>query len=256
MCWACRSRSTGLGRAPSAIHRMLLDSIASPLHSSIVIPRLFALLFLFANVAAAAEPRLVVVFGDSITHGGTLPKEDQPKAWPKLVEAQSNGQLRLINEGKAGRPTNSVKEFEVMLKRQPRADILIIALGTNDSRDITDECVPKAVAHVREMIGQARAAYGDKLRILIAGPPNIRKDALGPTKPIADQREAKLKELGAGFETLAKDQRCDFVSLFGAVPAESLAKDGVHPDAAGHEAIAKVMLERVTKLAGEFAPAR
>jgi acyl-CoA thioesterase I len=198
-------------------------------------------LLLLETFASAADPRLVIVFGDSITHGGTLPKEDRAKAWVDLVQAQSNGRLQLINEGKPGRPTASVKEFTAMLERRPRADLLLIALGTNDSRDITDQCVPKAVANVREMIIQARAKYGEKLPILLAGPPNIRKDALGPTKPIADQREAKLKELGAAFESLAKDQHCDFLTLFGAIPAESLAKDGVHPNAAGHAAIATLI---------------
>ena len=72
------------------------------------------------------------------------------------------------------------------------------------------------------MISRARTVYGAALPILIAGPPNINKDALGPTKPIADQREAKLKELGAAFAELAKERHCEFISLHGVVPASSL----------------------------------
>ncbi len=195
--------------------------------------------------ARAAEPRVVIVFGDSITAGSMLPNEDKPKLWVHLVEAQSGGQLQMINEGKGGRPTNSVKEFQDMLPKHPHADLLVLALGTNDSRDISDQCVPKAVANLRAMIGLARGTYGKDLAVLIVGPTNIRKDALGPTKPIADQRDAKLRELGAAYVELAKEVQGEFFSLYGVVPEASLAKDGVHPDAAGNEAIAQAMLPKL-----------
>ncbi len=196
----------------------------------------FILILLTMTWGAVAQnsstPRTVIVFGDSITAGGT---------WVKQVEAQSAGALTLINEGKGGRPTNSVKEFEAMLLRHPKADTLVIALGMNDSRDITAGCVPKAVANVRAMIEKARQTYGQKLPVLLIGPTNINKTALGPTKPIGDQREAKLRELGAAFAQLATEVHGEFVSLFGVVPDTALLKDGVHPDAVGNAAIAKVM---------------
>ena len=193
----------------------------------------------------AADLRTVIVFGDSITAGSALPKDQQPQMWVRLVEAQSGGKLQMLNEGKGGRPTDSVKEFEAMLSRQPKADLLVIALGTNDSRDISDQCVPKAVANVRAMITKGRSQYGQALAVLLVGPPNIRKDTLGPTKPIADQRDAKLRELGAAFEALAKELHCDFASLYGVIPEASLGKDGVHPDVPGNEAIAKALLPKL-----------
>jgi acyl-CoA thioesterase-1 len=199
--------------------------------------------------ARAAEPRIVIVFGDSITAGSALPKDQQTQVWVRLVELQSEGKLQVLNEGKGGRPTDSVKEFETMLSRRPEADLLAIALGTNDSRDISEQCVPKAVANVRVMITKARDQYGKDLAVLLVGPSNIRKDALGPTKPIADQRDAKLRELGAGFEALAKELHCDFTSLYGVVPETGLAKDGVHPDGVGNEAIAHAMLPRLLSAA-------
>lgn len=204
------------------------------------------LLFLLAlNLGAtatlAATPRTVIVFGDSITAGSALPADQRDKVWVKRVEAQSNGELTLINEGKGGRPTASVAEFEALLPQHPKTDLLVIALGMNDSRDITEGCVPKAVANLRSMIEKARKAYGEKLPVLLVGPSNINKAALGPTKPIGDQRETKLKEMGEAFAKLATELHGEFVSLFGVVPDASLLKDGVHPDAAGNEAIAKVL---------------
>lgn len=197
--------------------------------------------------ADGVAPRTIVVFGDSITAGGALPGKDRDKLWLRMIEREARGALVLVNEGKGGRPTASRPEFDAMLMRQPRMDLLVIALGMNDSRDITDACVPKAVANVRYMIDSARKQRGANLPILLVGPTNINKEALGPTKPIANEREAKLQELGQAFEKLAREMNCNFVSLFGVVPTESLTKDGVHPDVDGNAAIAKSLAGVVTK---------
>lgn len=205
------------------------------------------LLSLFIPLHAADTPksRTVVVFGDSITEGSALPAKDRDKLWLRVIERDTQGVIKMVNEGKGGRPTASRPDFDVMLTRQPRVDFLIIALGANDARDITAPCVPKAVANVRYMIERARKKYGSTLPVLLVGPTNINKDALGPTKPIANEREAKVRELGDAFAKLAKETNCDFVSLFGAVPKASLTKDGVHPDVAGNAAIADVIKKKL-----------
>jgi acyl-CoA thioesterase-1 len=195
----------------------------------------------------APVPRNVVVFGDSLTEGGALPKDQRDKLWLRVVEAESKGALQMVNEGKGGRPSASVPEFEMMMTRQPRIDELVIALGTNDSRDITSQCVPKAVGNVRKMVERARATYGRALPVLLVGPPNINKSALVATKPIANEREAKLHELGDGFANLAKEIGCNYVSLFGTVPEASMSKDGVHPDASGNAAMVRVLLPKLSQ---------
>jgi acyl-CoA thioesterase I len=199
----------------------------------------------FAQSPAA---RSMILFGDSITAGSALPKEERAQLWVTQVQQQAQGELVLINEGKGGRQTDSLPEFEQMLARHAKADALVIALGMNDSRDITPHCVPKAVANVRAMIEKARTAYGANLPVLLVGPSNINKSALGPTKPIANEREAKLRELGAALEKLAAETHCGFVSLFGVVLDAALLKDGVHPDAAGNTAIARVLGPKLKQL--------
>ena len=198
----------------------------------------------FAQQEEAATPLTVIVFGDSITAGNMLPTDQRSQVWVNVVENQSGGKLKLVNEGKGGRPTDSVAEFKDMLVRHARVDRLVIALGTNDSRNIKDDCVPDAVKNLQDMVALARTSHV-AIPILIVGPPNIRKDALGPTQSIANQREAKLQELGDAFAALASQNGCDFVSLYGVVPEASLTKDGVHPDVAGNEAIAQVILAKL-----------
>ena len=200
------------------------------------------LLVLTSAQAQSFGPRTIIVYGDSITAGGALPAKDHDMLWLRQLEHASKGSLKLVNEGKGGRPTASLSEFDAMLQRHPKTDALWIALGMNDSRDITDGCVPKAVANVREMIQRGRKHFGSTLEVLIVGPSNINKAALGPTKPIANEREAKLRDLNTAFAALATETGCAFLSLFGVVPDSSLLKDGVHPDAAGNTAIAAFMV--------------
>jgi acyl-CoA thioesterase I len=221
-------------------------SFSSPQSMKFLLP-LLILLFTFGTTVAQQAgpvPLKVIVFGDSITAGNMLPKDQRSQVWVNLVEQQSQGKLQMVNEGKGGRLTNSLAEFKAMLARQSQAGFLVIALGMNDSRDIKADCVPHAVSHIQTMIELARAAYG-KIPILLVGPTNIRKDALGPTRSLGDQREAKLQELGTAFAALAAQTGCDFVNLYGTVPEASLTKDGVHPDSAGNQAIAGVILPKL-----------
>lgn len=206
-------------------------------------------LFLYSFVVQAQDdkPLRVLCFGDSITRGTALLKEEKSSVWPLVIEKQSAGKMRLINEGKGGRPTDSVKEFGSVLQNHADIEVLLIALGTNDSRDISDKCVPNAVKNIKQIIELGRKEKANR-HVLLVGPPNINKNALGPTKPIANEREQKLKELNEAFKQLAQETSCDFVSLFGIVPDNSLQRDGVHPDAKGNEAIAKVILEALTLL--------
>ena len=127
-----------------------------------------------------------------------------------------------------------------MLRRQPRMDALVIALGMSDSRDISAACVSKAVRHVGEMIQKARFTHGASLPVLLVGPANISSP-----QSSGSEREAKLRALGEAFSKLAAETRSEFVSLHGVVPASSLLHDGIHPDAVGHAAIARVMTEKL-----------
>lgn len=200
--------------------------------------------------AQPVKPKIVVIYGDSITAGGGLTDEERPHLWVNQVDVNSKGTLRTVNEGQGGRPTDSLQEFDEMLKRQPKIDVLVISLGANDSRDISGNCVPNAVRNLKAMVTRARKSFGAKLSILLVGPTNIRKDALGPTKPIGDQREANLRALNIAYSDLAKSTNCAFVSLYGVVPEADLVHDGVHPDAAGHDEIAKVMLWAIEQATG------
>ena len=203
---------------------------------------------------SAATRRTVVVFGDSIAAGTGLPEAERSQVWVRRVEQLARGRLRMVNEGAGGRWTDSLKDFDAVLARRPQADILVLALGTNDSADVSGKAPERAVQNLREMVLRARRIYGGQLAVLIVAPPNIRKDALVRSREAADRRERTLQEMSASFQALAAQLGCEFISLYGVVPDASLASDGMHPDVAGNERIARAVLPKLLSIAGSMKP--
>jgi len=203
---------------------------------------------LFACGAHGAQPATVVVFGDSLAAGSGLSAAERPRLWLRQAERLSAGRLRLVNEGKAGRSTRALGEFDAMLARHRRIDLLVIALGSNDSGDLSAAAVPRAVANLRGMVSAARERHGRPLPILIVGPPDMSGAARA--RPISEARLRKLEELNRAFAELAAESDCRFFSLRGVVPESSLASDGMHPDGAGNEAIARALLPDLLAGAG------
>lgn len=189
-----------------------------------------------ATLPAAQTAKTVLCFGDSITAGKQPASLKPGDCWVDRLQTLSKGAFHCINEGKGGRPANSVEEFKAALKRNPGFDVLILALGTNDARDDgkEGEKLPSRVKkNLGEMVALARAAQPNAT-ILLAGPYNINPAALKKDQP---QRDANLRAIAPQVEGLAQEQKTLFVNLYGVVPLESLLTDGVHPDAAGHEKI-------------------
>jgi len=98
------------------------------------------------------------------------------------------------------------------------------------------------------MVRHARQVFGETIRILVIAPPNIRKDALVASKPIANERDANLGALENAYRELAVRERIQFFSIYGKVPEDTLKSDGVHPNPAGNEVIAQILTPELVKL--------
>jgi acyl-CoA thioesterase-1 len=204
---------------------------------------------LLVPIHAGAAMRTVVVFGDSIAAGTGLPEHERDRVWVRRVADLAGGRLEVVNEGKGGRWTRARGEFNAMLARQAHADVLVIALGTNDSADLSDGAVVRMLTNVAYMVQKARLRYGPGLRVLLLAPPDLRIDALRNRAIPGDRRATRLHELDLGLAALARRLDCEFLSLRGVVPPASLASDGMHPDAAGNERIARTVLPVLLQLA-------
>jgi acyl-CoA thioesterase-1 len=181
-------------------------------------------------------PTKSLFFGDSNTLGEGLldPHIDR---WTARV-ARAGGHVEL-NEGKGGRPSSALEDFCSVLetwKNDTEVSCLAIALGGNDARDAAPDVGEKVARNVGLMIDLARRD-APTWEIVLCGPCNISRDHL-EKKDIADLREKNLLMIRAALRALSGIKGCLFVDFLGIVPTSSLTADGVHPDAAGHMALA------------------
>ncbi len=169
-----------------------------------------------------------------------LPESEKSLRWTDRINRDSAGCFRLVNAGKGGRPTDSIDEFKQEWHRAnlKSGSVLILSVGTNDSRDISGKCISNAVANLTIMIDHAYAALPN-VKIILVGPANLYRDSLRLNNNIADQRIHNLQALNKAYEQLAKEKHAIFVSLYGVVPESTLNFDGVHPNGDGNAPIAR-----------------
>ncbi len=190
--------------------------------------RLRALAVLVALLAAvpgaAAEERVIVAFGDSLTAGlGIAPEE----AWPALVEARLRREghsYRVVNAGVSGDTSaGGLRRVDWVLRARP--EVAIVALGANDG--LRGQPPRETRANLAEIVARLRAAG---VRVLLAGmrlPPNYGAD--------------RAREFAAVFPDVARRAGVPLMPfLLDGVAADPRLNqpDGMHPNAAGHRVIA------------------
>lgn len=177
--------------------------------------------------AVAGRPRIVCL-GDSLTEGyGLAPGQ----AWPELLENALRSQgwpgAVVVNAGVSGSTSASaVSRLKWQLKSPP--DVLIVALGANDGlRGIAPEETRKNLAAALDL------AQGSGIVVLLAGmrmPPNYGAEY--------------TRAFESTFSALAAEKTVALLPFLlegvAADPALNLA-DGIHPNAAGYEIVAKTV---------------
>jgi acyl-CoA thioesterase-1 len=201
--------------------------------------RLLALVWM-AVAISAAEPRRVVILGDSIAAGfGIDPEDAYPALLQKKVEADGL-RFKVINAGLSGDTTAGGLRRIDWLLRQP-LDVLVIELGGNDGlRGIP---VTETRANLQGIIDRARKKYPEA-KIVIAG-----------MKMPANMGETYNSEFGKTFSEIAKKNDAPLIPFLlegvGGNP-ELNQPDRIHPTPAGH----KIVTETVWRTLGPLLKGR
>jgi acyl-CoA thioesterase-1 len=197
---------------------------------------------LLAVVAAAdgsAGPQVVLFFGDSLTSGYGVGKDN---AFPARVQARADSlqcSARIVNAGLAGETTAGGLRRVDWILQQP-VDVFVLELGGNDGlRGVPLAETERNLQGIIDRVGKKAPAA----RLVIVGvrlPPN-----LGP-----DYTEG----FHAIFSRLAKANDAGFIPrlLHGVSGDRQLMnRDGLHPNVAGHRRVAQtVWLELAPLLCG------
>ena len=173
----------------------------------------------------SATERVIVALGDSLTAGfGVAPEE----AWPALIETRLKREgypYRVVNAGVSGDTTaGGLRRVDWVLRNRP--DVAVVALGANDGlRGLGTDAME---ANLRGIVERFRAGGA---RVLVAGmevPPNYgaayARAFRGVFPDVARRTGAALMPFL--LDGVAADPRLNL-------------SDGIHPNAAGHRAIAE-----------------
>src|SRR6266508_1016944 len=195
----------------------------------------------FVEHAPAAEPKAILVFGDSLS-GGFMLKSGE--AYPALVAKKLRAAglyFSVTNASASGGTTDGgLERLPPHLKH--RIDILILELGINDAfRGLPIEQIQN---NLQEIIDKVKAKK-PKARLLIAG-----KQLTGYAS------DDYVSAFGQMFADLAAKNRAALVPylLEGVAGNPTLnLSDGIHPNAAGQKIIAENVWRVLEPVAREMA---
>ena len=209
-----------------ALGKMVLNKMELPAKRKSQTWGMLLLALVLAGGLAAAEPRTIVFFGDSITAGYGL---DPEEAFPALIQQRINAAglaWRVTNAGLSGETSAGGRRRLDWILKQP-VDIFVLELGGNDG--LRGLPLSETRLNLQAIIDGVHARY-PKATVVMAGmriPPNLGPDY--------------TNQFSALFAELARANHAQLIPFLlesvGGLPALNQA-DGIHPNAAGHKLVA------------------
>ena len=184
----------------------------------------------------SGDERVIVAFGDSLTAGfGVAPEE----AWPALIEVRLRREglpYRVVNAGVSGDTTaGGVRRVDWVLRSRP--EVAVVALGANDGlRGLSTDAMRANLTTIVERLRTGGA------RVLVAGmevPPNYGAAYARAFRGVFPEvaRQTGVALMPFLLDGVAADPRLN-------------QADGIHPNPAGHRAIAERVWPHLVALLG------
>lgn len=209
----------------------------------------------------------ILIFGDSITHGffdkegGWAVRLVNQYHWDSYENRDKNGRwVESFNLGISGDKAGGVlKRFDAeVAARQiyPETNVIVIAIGTNDSWITDDKPVndPHHYAEeISELIAKAKLITD---RVLFVGMPSVDDKMCNDGWQYSSEKPAtsndRIWEFEQALRTTCAKQNVPLVKIFETFKArdeqQSLLSDGLHPNDAGHALIADLVKPEIEKL--------
>ena len=211
----------------------------------------------------------IVCLGDSNTHGYCADPTDcadggirfnESERWTRLLQQQLGEGYLVIEEGLPGRTTcfddpiheglNALDYIYPCLKSHEDVDLLIIMLGTNDTKDrfyASAACIAIGMARLVKKAMATECWGSKKPNILVIAPPPIGEGML--SSPVAATMGSgcvkKSEELAHYYQ-----EQCDLVGchFLDAAGCEFNQIDFMHLTKQGHAALAHTLAELIPTL--------
>lgn len=201
-----------------------------------IVGKMLAFISILLLFQAAAPPKVILFYGDSLTAGYGLSQEE---AFPAIIQKKLSDQgksIKVVNAGLSGETSaGGLNRLDWVLK-QP-VDIFVLELGANDG--LRGLPLDQTKKNLQSIIDKVIAKY-PKARIVIAGmlvPPNMGPEYTSGFSKI--------------FPDLAKANKASLIPflLQGVAGDEKLNNaDGIHPNVEGHKIVATNVLKVIEPL--------
>ena len=207
----------------------------------------------------------ILCFGDSNTHGYCADPKDcedggirfsENERWTCLLQKQLGDQYLVSEEGLSGRTTvfqdplhESMDALSVaypILKSHEFIDLLIIMLGTNDTKErfcANGACIAAGLERLILKCKSVDCWEGEKKNILIVCPPPIGKEFKDDV--MGEGCIEKSESLAKYYKEVAERNNCFFLDAAG---CEFNSVDHMHLSKKGHGQLARILEEKVREL--------
>ena len=213
----------------------------------------------------------ILCFGDSNTHGYCADPADcadggvrfaEEQRWTQLLQADLGQDYLVIEEGLSGRTTcfddpiheglNGLDYIYPCLKSHEAIDLLIIMLGTNDTKDrfyASAACIGLGMARLVSKAKSTDCWGGKTPNILVIAPPPIGEGML--TSPVAATMGQlcveKSRQLADSYREQCELLNVSFLDV-GAIGCEFNTVDFMHLTSRGHRTLAEALTKLIPQL--------
>lgn len=205
----------------------------------------------------------VICYGDSNTYGycpiGSKARYDKTERWTGILQERLGIDFMIREEGKNGRTTdlddpydfdrNGAKYLPNTLRKYPKADILILMLGTNDLKEYFQR-VPKDIADAAgRLVKTAQSIMKEGAKILLVSPVLIGEGMAG--SPFGSEFGAmRSRTMSLEFAKLYAEQAENLQVMFmdAAKYACVSKEDSLHLGPEGHKALAEAFEKKIREI--------
>ena len=206
-------------------------------------------LFSQGPAAAAVGKVRIACIGDSITYGSGIEQRER-YSYPSVLQRLLGEAYDVKNFGVSGATLLKIgdkpywRESAFVQASDFEPNSVVIKLGTNDTK-------PQNWRHKAEFADDLRAFIDHfaqlrtKPRVWICLPVPVHKANFGVNQPALDEQLPIIK-------TVAAEKGVTVIDLFAALkPHPQYFPDGIHPDAAGADVIARTLHDALLKKPAE-----
>ncbi|MBN3584011.1 sialate O-acetylesterase [Algoriphagus aestuarii] len=204
---------------------------------------LFLFFALLSSFSFAQTPIKVACVGNSITQG---PGRDHPDSWPLQMQAILGDAYEVGNFGVSGRTLLRKGDYPYWNEPQFQqvkdfgADILVIMLGTNDSKPQNWQYAAEFRQDYLDMIAEFKKTMPADGKVYVVMPVPVTRENFGIT-PVVMNNEQRMMIMD-----IARDSGSELIDLYTPLMNKGeLLPDGVHPNTEGLGIMASVIARAI-----------